>query len=406
MNGDNGRHDHMVLVVAYLHAQGYPNNQAVLLLQERGYQIGEPAYSGYLAEAKRLGLVIIKVNPDVFTGDVVEAMQMLTSPDPHLAPALKTLAPANTLKHLWIFYSGQEGTTPESWDTRLAHWAPLAARCVLALLERAEIVGLGWGHTTAACVTALTRDGSGVARRAKQKPLRFVPTCGMPLGVKRRPEHASSALVKTLHTMWGSRGNPLSLENVYAVLPVEPVYKKIVHAQVLARIDDYQTIFGPAAQADAVPLADQLDTLITSVGSLSQGWQTYTNELITVGGISTEELRAVAVGDINGVLMPKSILTGGPLTASQEEEFNVMAGAWTGLTLQQCQRIARQAAHSERPGVIVVAIGASKKEIVLEVVQRGLVNELIIDHDLARALGTMSTVRTAQVHAASRMSHP
>jgi DNA-binding transcriptional regulator LsrR (DeoR family) len=152
-------------------------------------------------------------------------------------------------------------------------------------------------------------------------------------------------------------------------------------------MDDYQTIFGPPASADAVPLADQLDTLITSVGSFNEGWEEFKDEMSKVG-VPTARLREVAVGDLGGVLLPKR-------TPSAAEQAKVhaavpaIAGTWTGLTLAQCQRIARQAVHTERPGVVVVAIGASKKEMVLAGVEQGLINALIIDHDLAMALGNM-----------------
>jgi DNA-binding transcriptional regulator LsrR (DeoR family) len=381
MNGTNDLHVKKVKAVAYLHAQGYQNKQIAASLTANGWPTSEPQCANLLAEARREKLFWIELDRAAFSPAEVDSLRTLLL-QPDLEPRLKRLAPPNTLKHLRIFYSGQEATTPASWNARLEHFAPLAAGRIWELLEGAATVGIGWGHTTAACVMALERDdGSSVARRVKQKPLRFVPTCGNPLGPasQSHPERASSAVVDKLHTMWGSRDNPLSLQGVCAVIPdvLEPGAKESVR-QFVAAHADYQTIFGPSA----TPLVNQLDTLITSVGSFNEGWLVYKDELIRVGGIPRETLREVALGDIDGVLLPKS-----PLTASQAEEFNAMAGAWTGLTLQQCQRIAREAAHSGRPGVIVVAIGANKKAIVREVVQLGLVNELIIDHDLAKALG-------------------
>jgi DNA-binding transcriptional regulator LsrR (DeoR family) len=60
---------------------------------------------------------------------------------------------------------------------------------------------------------------------------------------------------------------------------------------------------------------------------------------------------------------------------------------WAGVRLEHLARCARAATGGEgRAGVIVLAVGRSKAEVVLECVRGGLVNELIVDHDLAQAL--------------------
>jgi DNA-binding transcriptional regulator LsrR (DeoR family) len=60
---------------------------------------------------------------------------------------------------------------------------------------------------------------------------------------------------------------------------------------------------------------------------------------------------------------------------------------WAGVRLEHLARCARAATGGAgRAGVIVLAVGRSKAEVVLECVRGGLVNELIVDHDLAQAL--------------------
>jgi DNA-binding transcriptional regulator LsrR (DeoR family) len=60
---------------------------------------------------------------------------------------------------------------------------------------------------------------------------------------------------------------------------------------------------------------------------------------------------------------------------------------WTGVRLEHIHRCATAAARDHgRAGVIVFAMGRAKAQITLACVRAGLITELVIDHDLARAL--------------------
>jgi len=49
-------------------------------------------------------------------------------------------------------------------------------------------------------------------------------------------------------------------------------------------------------------------------------------------------------------------------------------------------RVARSARDGGAPGVILVAAGSAKAELILEAIRQGLVNELLIDESLAAVL--------------------
>jgi DNA-binding transcriptional regulator LsrR (DeoR family) len=345
-------------------------------------KVSESTFSKYLAEAERRGWVIKSIPEWQVPPEIMDKIYVRTSKYRPFEHTLTTRVAGSTLKGLRIFSSGQVEDTRESWEARLGHFACPASMRVLELLHMAENVGIAWGHTMAALVAVLERHFRNARRRAEYSRLRFSPTCGEPLGAECPPERSSSALAAQLSAIWDCGSKPLSLAGVPAVIPaVFTGEKRQGVREYITLCRDYRRIFGPATEAGAIPLVDQIDTLITSVGSFSQNWQMYQDQLIQYGGIPIEQLREFALGDISGALIPRS-----GLSASQQEVLRCIAALWTGIKLEHCQRIARDAAKHQAPGVIVVAIGSNKAGVILELIQQGLVNELIIDHDLAGEL--------------------
>jgi DNA-binding transcriptional regulator LsrR (DeoR family) len=141
----------------------------------------------------------------------------------------------------------------------------------------------------------------------------------------------------------------------------------------------------PLSQPQISRLLDQLvgllDSLFTSVGFAERPLGHRNKSLLAAGDITADELRALVVGDIGGVLIERPGLDKNG--RKQVAELNAM---WTGITLKDIIRIAKAGQASDRPGVIIVSIGLEKAEILAEIIRRGLVNELIIDEDLAFAL--------------------
>ncbi len=65
------------------------------------------------------------------------------------------------------------------------------------------------------------------------------------------------------------------------------------------------------------------------------------------------------------------------------DELNAM---WTGITKEHLSRIAIRSAGVGGAGVVVAAMGRERAAIIGEMIRLEMVNELIIDWDLANAL--------------------
>jgi hypothetical protein len=370
-----------ILAVAYLSAQNYTAAQAIGILNQYGIGIeSESAFSRRRKEAEKLGWLIHVVPEEQFSQDLMAEIREMTSPR-ELVNKLKGLSPK--LKNVSVFYSGSEGTTSEDWDYRLKYHSPFAARRILRVLEQAQAqnVAVSWGHQVAAVAQATV----SIASKRSVRVMRFIPTAGEPFqGPTRWPERTSTAVVALLHRRFGDheRERPLSMAGVAAVL--SDAYEANIRdaiLQYISSLSDYRRIFlGAGAEP---PLISQVDTMLGSVASLGQGLTMYHAELAQIGGIPRERLTDLVEGDIAGILVKK---VQAKLTAPQEEEFEKIRKSWTGIRTEHLLDISTRALATGKPGVVVVAIGRNKAAILLAALRMGLINELIIDHDLAEAL--------------------
>ncbi|HEY6137685.1 MAG TPA: hypothetical protein VI670_07975 [Thermoanaerobaculia bacterium] len=386
-----------VLAAIYLITRGSSQKGAVEVLRKNTHYIDEPLLTELLRVARNLGWIweesLFNVAPEALPEGVdaqlLEEARAYVSDRVGLAERLRRTG-TGTLRDVHVYYSGgedKERDSKERWAARLESFARLASKQVLRSLTRAHKVGVGWGHTVASLVQALNTPA---VKRSKKLDVKFVPTCGEPLrpsGPEHHPERASTHLAAALSDLFCAKGNDrrLTLAGVVAVEPkaFRTPERKAVLREYFNVISDYRTIFGPGAHP---PLIDEIDTILTSVGSFDQDWKLYTSELDRAAGIPREELAASFKGDIGGAIIPAQ-----HPTRAQQRQYDIVASCWTGITVDHYKRIAADAVRNGRPGVIVAAIGSSKAEIVLEVVRLGLVNELIIDHALAERLEALTS---------------
>jgi DNA-binding transcriptional regulator LsrR (DeoR family) len=372
-------HQKEVLAVAYLSAQNYKAAQAIEILKQYGIEIESVSTFGRrLKEAEDMGWLLHVVPEERFSPEVMAEIREITCPR-ELVDRLKGLS--SGLRNVSVFYSGSLGTAPEDWDYRLKYHSPFAARRILRLLEQAQArnVGVSWGHQVAAIASAMVSTSS----KRPMPLMRFIPTSGEPLQAPTRwPERTSTGVVAQLHRRFGDheRERALSLAGVAAVL--SDAHDEIIKEAILryiGSINDFKRIFlGIGAEA---ALIHQIDTMLASVASIGQGLTMFHAELAQIGGIPRERLAELVEGDVAGVLIKKS-----KLTAAQEQEFESIRKSWTGIRQEHLLDIATRARATGKPGVVVVAIGKNKADILRTVLRMDLVNELIIDHDLAEAL--------------------
>ena len=366
-----------------LHAQqaAYLRGQHNLSQEEIGKILGgisQPHVSRLLARAEKMGWLITETRfvdtniPD----DTLQQFRHLLEPR-DLALALSEFGRRESLlvPQVRVFDSGGRANSTEVLAIRRRRFGRSAAGRLEELLRGAELMGVAWGSTVAGIIEGLGTLGS-LPRHDRK--VRFIPVCAELIGLG-EPAYSSSRLVSRLDLLVNDiEGEQLSLAGVPAYIPRR--YSKKNAAIIRQFVTDsasHKMIFsGPGA------LVNRLDGLLTSIGSMERPVGGSMPELLAAGGIDGEQLRSLIVGDIGGTLVAKQSLS----TADERlvEELNLM---WTGISIDHIKNIASQAARSsEKPGSIVVAVGSDRASVAFEIIQRELVNELIIDMDLSRSL--------------------
>jgi len=329
--------------------------------------ISQSHVSRLLAHAQETGLLVTEHR---FVEELVAAEQMAqirrVLETQELSSALGRFAhkTGGIFPRLSVFESG----APESGAReRGMTFGQAASGRLVELLSGARVVGVAWGST----LNFLTDALPPMPSRSSRAIVQFVPICAELVALE-DPDYGSSWLAARLNrTFNGDRGIKLQLTGIPAFIPKR--YKEAKARAIREYIREtasYEKIFiGPDCYVD------QMDTLITSVGSATAPVRGSTAELLMAAEIGAKALQDLVVGDIGGILIPKPSLT--PEKKRLVDEINTM---WTGLSLDRLATIARRAISGRHlGGNIVVAFGRA--------IRMGLVNELIIDRDLESALG-------------------
>ena len=269
------------------------------------------------------------------------------------------------------------------YDERLRGFGRAAAARLQELFPAMRLAGVAWGRTIAHVVEGLRQLNPRPP--GLPAPVQFVPLTGEPLAYP-DPETSSSTLAhRLIEVVSGGAAPFVSLAAVPAFIPAK--YSRPgreVIRDFIAEIAGYRVIFARRDEQGRpqVPLADRLDTIVTAVGTVSTEVSgRLLDDRMEAEGITKEQLRRRVIGDIGGVFLPREARD--PVVRGINER-------WTGVRLEHLARCARAAreASGERPppGVVVLAAGAVKAPVVLACVRAGLASELILDHELARAL--------------------
>lgn len=273
------------------------------------------------------------------------------------------------------------------YDERLRGFGRAAAARLQELFPAMRLAGVAWGRTIAHVVEGLRQLHPQPPRLPA--PVQFVPLTGEPLAYP-DPETSSSTLAHRLNEVVSGGAAPfVSLAAVPAFIPARFSRPgREVIRDFIGEIAGYRAVFTRQNEQGRpqAPLVDRLDTILTAVGTVST---TVSGRLLDdrmeAEGITKEQLGRRVIGDIGGVFLPRE---------SRDPVVRGINERWTGVRLEhlaRCAWAAREAAQEaagERPppGVVVLAAGAVKAPVVLACVRAGLASELILDHELARAL--------------------
>lgn len=300
-----------------------------------------------------------------------------------------------------VYDTGGRAIDPDGYNQQLRQFGRLAANRLGDLLrpEDVKVVGVTWGKTIACLIEAIEIRYPTPLR--KLNPIDFVPLSGVLLSDP-SIELSSTTLVAKLHKIVnGQESGARSLAAVPARIPAKfqrtgaelTASERKTLKKFIDDIPGYQAIFEGAS---GKPRVDEIDFILTSVGcDYSQSNDPWLDEMISHETLTKGELARVAIGDLGGIFLPTPTANPTPTAKKSdlekqdeinEKKLDEINRRWKGATIKHVKNCAAQAAERNAPGVIVIAMGARKARIVLECVRKGLVNQLIIDRDLAEAI--------------------
>lgn len=300
---------------------------------------------------------------------------------------------ANRRGPLVRVFSGDKGANERE---KTAHFARQAAPYVKGLFDRASSCGVTWGGMLFNMVAALR--ALAVPPPWADRVLEIVPLSGEPLGDD--PTSFSSSILS--HDLGklanGENYNARSLGMVPAFIPERDQRGsrfKAPEEEVIWRfiglVRSYDEIFGTPGKeiSERRPVAESLDMILTSVGPADRPLGFINGRLLETGKVTTEELMELIFGDIGGVCIPRP-----GLSARQRARLESVTNRWTGLKCDHLEACATRAAEGDplsgKPGVVVISRGADRAQCVYEAVKRGLINQLVIDEELAQDLDQIS----------------
>lgn len=295
--------------------------------------------------------------------------------------ALQALSPYGTRFRLEI-------ARPEMQD--VDGFARAAAPLVHQLLRGVTRLGISCGTT----IAAINRELAPLLPTLGDR-LRVVPVVGEPThltNVDQSAENSATNMAEALRAALGtSNGAEAVLRGVAAYIPRK---RRGEIMEFFHSVPGYRVIFGCNQKHAEPPEIDRLDCVITGAGIVSSAnpklrgtliKERLAQENLQTGRqkLSPARLEGLVYGDLAGILIPRPKLdrSGSALVQSLNEGL-------TGLRAVHLERICKLADGASSPGVILIAYGQQKIELVREIIHQGLVSTLVTTPDCARALIT------------------
>ncbi|MFA3917033.1 hypothetical protein [Ruegeria hyattellae] len=275
---------------------------------------------------------------------------------------------------LGVFESGP-GNTEVALAQRRTRFGRTASGRLIELIEKSSVVGVAWGRTIKSLAEGIAASRQPIS---KTRRIEFAAVCAELVSLAQHG-YSASRLAGSFDELFNEvpTENP-QLTGFPAYVPRH--YDENMRRSIWHFISDtpgYHRVFsGPDA------LIGKMDMLISSVGSSNTPVLGSFEELVQAGGMRADDLRQLIIGDLGGILIPK---TG--LSKTRKALIDDLNGLWTGIKAEHVQTIADRAfSDPSQSGVVVVAIQKERGDTVFELICRGLVNELIIDHTAAEQL--------------------
>lgn len=368
--------------VAYLYSQKYSREDIKNILC-----LSQSTVSRSIQRALEAGWLETNVRfvTEHMTPERMQEIEALVSPQHHLTERLHTFAHQHGVLarlHIRVFPNAPQPHTSTTQATPRDWFGHVAAGYIRDVLRPSQVCGVSWGYMIASVVRGLHTLGPPPLQ--KGPPIEFVPLCGEPLDTAVTHFSSSSLAAQLDEMMNAGTQHSRSLAAVPALIPEGFTPREVqVIRKLIGHVTAYREIFQrrEADEGQHAPWIDQLDTVLTGIGSAETSLRYWDDALVRTGGIDRDRLSRLVIGDICGILFARP-----NLSPSQQAELKRIEERWTGIREHQMKRCAEQALQQGTPGVIVVAVGADRAESVCESVKRGLINTLVIDCALADAL--------------------
>lgn len=248
------------------------------------------------------------------------------------------------------------------------------------LLKNSDLVGVSWGKTIFDAVAAM--DQLDVNPPRNSRPITCFPLRGEALD-QPMSHSASEVAVQLADIMNGEKKQALSLAGIPAMIPAAiEDRKKVSEGKELFRcFKMYSQIFGKSDSDRKKACIGKVDTILTSVGSAMQDAGFWSMQLAESAGVSLPQLKKFVLGDIAGVLIPLE-----KSADDSQSKIKDIQERWLGAELNDLKLCAKRAISTGKPGVIVLAIGSNKADVIYRILCEGVISHLFVDFDLATAL--------------------
>ncbi len=369
--------------VAYLTAEGRTQAEIGKILG-----ISQSAVSRLMSEAEKKYLEKVRprfkreaLPPDLLFEDVMRAVgrkELLTSLD-RLARAH-----GNRRGPVVRVFPLSGVPSEQSLAARFREFTRQAAPYVHSLINRPSVrlCGVAWGYMLFDLAIALR----GIQAAWKSEPVQVIPLSGDPF--KERKEETPSLTSSNIAAELGRIINGASyrahwLGPVPAFIPEEfdtPSARKVIERWIQL-VPDYEEIFGDGSEENT-GLANQLDIVLTSVGTADNPLGFGKGRLLNSLGTKIQNLREEIYGDVGGIVLPRA--------SNPSKLVQTITNRWKGIRyshMAQCARRADDDEHySGKPGIVILSVGKERAEVIAAAVSQGLVNHLVIDQELAEEL--------------------
>lgn len=341
---------------------------------------GEPRVAELKSKAVENGLLMTVLPENTWTPAMCAAVdRLLCGGD--LVSALSRLG-VGRVRSVRVVTSGHRNEASD-WGKRLQLFGKHAAPFMRDAISRGTNIAFAWGSTIRSPLDAMRnlemRDFTAKINK------RFIPTRGEPRHVQMYS--ASSSLLARLasHIVFNDETHATTLYGVGAIVPIHWEKEKSQAIwEYFSMCTEYTRTFGNERNcADPSLGINQVDTIITSVSTKGYPLHMFEDELVDVGGVDRPRFQRLVDGDIGGVLLPAP-----NLSAQDRAWLDRISQCVPGATLEHYQKVAKKSADSQgaHPGVVAFAIGENKADPLLAAIQCDLINELIIDYELALAI--------------------